>query len=727
MKKIFSIRGMHCASCAFNIENELKKTPGVTSAVANFAAEEAAVDFNEMQVNEAALNKAVRRVGNYELVSAEQTHEHAHDLKAAALKGLRNKFIVGAVLSAVILLLTFANFLPTRTSFYFMLILTTPVMFWSGLLFFRNAAIAIKRGRTNMDTLIVIGTSAAYFYSVAITVAPRFFVAVGAASDVYYDTAAVIITLVVLGKYLEARAKGAASRAIEKLVRLQAKTARVLRQGKEIEVPIERVAVGDHIMVKPGEKIAVDGVIIEGASAVDESMITGESVPVDKKPGDQVIGATLNKSGSFIFEARRVGSDTALAQIIKLVREAQGSKAPIQRLADAVSAYFVPIVVLVALAAFVFWFLFAGKLFAFALIIAVTVLIISCPCALGLATPMAVIVGIGHAASKGILIKNAGALEKAQKIKTIVLDKTGTITAGTPKVTDVVGGDEVLVLAASAEARSEHPLATAIVAAARERGLTLKKPKGFKAIEGFGLEAEIDSKKVLVGKPDLLAERKINLAEFSNDIERLQKEGKTVSVVSSQGRAIGLIALADVEKESSREAIVELERLGIEVIMMTGDNIRTAKAVAKRVGIKTVLAEVLPQDKSTKVRELKKAGRGVAMVGDGINDAPALVTADLGFAIGSGTDVAIESAEIILVKNDLRDVARTIRLSRATMRTIRGNLFWAFFYNVAGIPIAAGILYPWGILLSPMLASAAMAASSLLVVLNSLRLRRLRI
>lgn len=727
MKKVYFIRGMHCASCAVNIENELKRTLGVTSAAVNFAAEEATIDFDEVRLDEDKLGKVVRRAGDYELAPVEQAHEHAHEIKEAALKGLRNKFIVGAVFSAVIMLLSFTAFLPAATSLYVMLILTTPVMFWSGSMFFRNAAVAIKRGRTNMDTLIVIGTSAAYFYSAAMTLAPGFFAATGAQSGVYYDTAAVIITLVVLGEYLEARAKGAAGRAIEKLVRLQAKTARVLRGKKEIEVPIEHVAIGDHIIVRPGEKIAVDGVIIEGASAVDESMITGESVPVDKKTGDKVIGAAMNKSGSFVFEAQRVGADTALAQIIKLVREAQGSKAPIQRLADAVSAYFVPIVVLIAAGAFLFWLLVAGQLFAFALIIAVTVLIISCPCALGLATPMAVIVGIGRGASKGILIKNAGALEKAQKIKTIVLDKTGTITAGAPEVTDVIGKEEVLVLAASAEAHSEHPLAAAIVRAAEKRGAKLVKPKTFQAIEGFGLEAEIDSKKVLVGKPDLLATRKIDLAEFSGDIERLQKDGKTVSAVSVDGRAIGLIALADVEKKSSREAIAELERMGIEVIMMTGDNMRTAKAVAKRVGIKRVLAEVLPQDKSAEVRKLRGAGKGVGMVGDGINDAPALAAADLGFAIGGGTDVAIESAEIILVKNDLRDVAQTIRLSRATMRTIRGSLFWAFFYNAAGIPIAAGVLYPWGILLSPMIASAAMAASSLLVVLNSLRLRRLRI
>jgi P-type Cu+ transporter len=706
-KETYSISDMHCASCAINIEKEIIELPGVEKVVVNFANEEATINFNETKLSKQDIEKAVQQVGDYQLSSLGIK-------KDTGFKQLRNKLVFGVVVSVIVFTLSMFPVLSTNLSFPIMLVLTALVMFWSGYQFFKGAWAAGRRFRANMDTLIAVGTLSAFVYSTVAILFPSFFIATGQEIHVYFDTAAMIITLILLGKFLEARAKGQAGKAIQELAKLQAKTARVIRNGKEVEVAIEEVVVGEIIIVRPGEKIPVDGVVIEGESAVDESMITGESIPVDKTAGDEVVGATINKSGSFTFKAKHIGAETILSQIIELVHQAQGSKAPIQRLADVVSGYFVPVVISIALLVFLAWIFLFGQTLSFALITAVTVLIIACPCALGLATPTAIMVGTGRGASQGILIKNAEALEKAHKIKTVVLDKTGTITKGEPEVTDVVGGDKLLRLAASAELRSEHPLGQAIVSYAKERDLPLTEPKSFQVIEGYGLKALIGTDKVVISKP----------VKTVDEVLKLQQQGKTVSEISVNGQIVGLIALADVEKEGSKEAVAKLRSMGIEVIMMTGDNQQTAKAIAVKVGIVKVLADVLPKDKANHIKQLQEDGHVIGMVGDGINDAPALAQSDLGFAIGSGTDVAIESAEIVLVRNDLIDVVSAIKLSKATMRTIKGNLFWAFAYNTAGIPVAAGILYPLGIMLSPIFASAAMAFSSIFVVLNSLRLRQ---
>ena len=720
-KETYSIIGMHCASCALNIEKELKKTKGVSEVVVNFANEQASLQFDEKVIDLDGIIAAVKKVGDYEVVTGQVEQK-----KKSELDQLRHKLVFAAVVSVIIMLLMFGSVFDRPTSWTIMLVLTTPVMFWSGWQFFRSAIGSARRLRANMDTLISIGTGAAYLYSAAATLLPSFFATIGQELHVYFDAAAMIITLILLGRYLEARAKGQAGKAIEKLAKLQAKSARVFRDGQEVEIGIDQVVVGDKIIVRPGEKIPVDGFIIEGASAIDESMITGESIPVDKQVGDEVIGATINKSGSFTFEAKHVGAETALSQIIQLVRDAQGSKAPIQRLADLVASYFVPVVISVAVVAFLVWVFIVGQSLAFSMIIAVTVLIIACPCALGLATPTAIMVGTGKGALHGILIKNAEALEKAHKIKTLVLDKTGTITKGEPEVTDVVGDDDVLRLAASLEVMSEHPLARAIVSAAKEKKLKLSKPEKFEAVTGLGVSGQVDGATVIVGTPKFIESQGVDYKPLRSEAIELEKAGKTVVFVAKAGKAIGCIALADTVKETSKEAVQQLKQFGIELFVITGDNTATAWAIAEQIGIdqEHVRARVLPKDKAKVVRELQDQGKVVGMVGDGINDAPALAQSDLGFAIGSGTDVAIESAEIILVKGDLQDVVRAIRLSQKTMRTIKGNLFWAFAYNTAGIPIAAGVLYPLGILLSPIFASAAMAFSSLFVVLNSLRLKR---
>lgn len=585
-----------------------------------------------------------------------------------------------------------------------------------------------------MNTLIAVGTSAAYLYSVVATLFPSFFDAAGMKPDVFFDTSALIIVLILFGRLLEARAKGQTSEAIKKLMGLQPKTARIIRKGKETDIPVEEVLVGDTVVVRPGEKIPVDGVVKEGKSAVDESMITGESIPVKKEPGDEVIGATINKTGSFKFQATKVGKDTALAQIIKLVQDAQGSKAPIQRLADVISSYFVPIVISFAIATFVIWFNFGPfPSLTFALLTFVAVMIIACPCALGLATPTAVMVGTGKGAENGILIKGGESLETAHKLDTIVFDKTGTLTKGEPEITDLVSinahsEEEILKHAASAEKVSEHPLGDAIIKSAIERKIELRDPKDFKAIEGHGIEARVDSRNVLLGNIKLMKDRGIDIKELEKKAEEFASDGKTPIYVSLDGKSAGLIAVADPLKESSVEALEKLKKLGLEIVMLTGDNRKTAEAIARKAGIERVLPEVLPEDKVHEIKKLQSEGRRVAMVGDGINDAPALAQADVGIAIGSGTDVAMEASDITLIKGDLRGVASAIELSKRTIRVIKQNLFWAFFYNIAGIPVAAGVLYPFfGILLNPIFASAAMAFSSVSVVSNSLRLRRVKL
>jgi Cu+-exporting ATPase len=631
---------------------------------------------------------------------------------------------------------------------YLLWVLATPVQFWAGWQFYRGTWGALKHKRANMNTLIAVGTSAAYLYSVAAILFPGLFTTGGREANVYFDTAAIIIALILLGRFLEARAKGQTSEAIKKLIGMQPKMALVLRNGEEREIPIEDVQVGDLILVRPGERVPVDGTIRQGYSSLDESMITGESIPVEKQVGDEVVGATINKTGSFRFEATKVDKDTVLAQIIKLVEEAQGSKAPIQRLADIISAYFVPAVIGVAIITFILWYLWGpAPALTFALLNFVAVLIIACPCALGLATPTAIMVGTGKGAENGVLIRSGEALETAHKIKAIILDKTGTLTQGQPVVTDVVAipdfrEEELLMVAASAEQGSEHPLGESIVNAAKEKNLSLVDATDFNAIPGRGIEAKINGQKVLLGNLKLMQEQGLPLDDLGEKATQLSHEGKTPMFLGIDGRAAGIIAVADTLKPNSKEAVKELHRLGLEVVMLTGDNQRTAEAIAQEVVIDRILAEVLPEHKAQEVKKLQAEGKVVAMVGDGINDAPALAQADIGIAIGTGTDVAMEAADITLMSGDLRGVVTAISLSKQTLRTIKQNLFWAFAYNASLIPIAAGILYfvfiqsgvPAGLqfflgdygFLNPILAAIAMAASSITVVTNSLRLKRFK-
>jgi len=743
-KSIFPVGGMTCASCVARVEEALSSVPGVISVNVNLASEKATVEYIEgTKLDD--LRRAVKEAG-YELGSEAERLEDVTIVAQRETRALRNRVIFAAVLGFSILALGLgASFVGKP---YLLWALATPVQFWAGWRFYRGAWGALRHRTADMNTLIAVGTSAAYFYSMVAVLSPGLFMAPGLEPHLYFDTAAIIIALILLGRFLEARARGQTSEAIKKLIGMQPKTALVIRNGSEVEISVDDVQVGDLILVRPGERVAVDGIIRQGYSSIDESMITGESIPVEKKVGDEVIGATINKTGSFQFEATRVGKDTTLAQIIRLVEEAQGSKAPIQRLADVIASYFVPIVIGIATATFIIWY-FVGPAPAltFAILNFVAVLIIACPCALGLATPTAITVGTGKGAEHGVLIRSGEALERSHKIRTVLLDKTGTLTQGKPEVIEVVAipsssRGEVLRLAASAEHGSEHPLAEAIIRAASEEKLELSSASDFSAVPGHGVEASVEGKKLILGNLRLVKDRGLSLNGLEEEANRLWEKGKTVMFLGIDKQVVGIIAVADTLKPSAKEALAALHQMGIETVMLTGDNRRTAEAIAREVGIDRVLAEVLPEHKAQEVKKLQEEGKVVAMVGDGINDAPALAQADIGIAIGTGTDVAMETGDITLISGDLTGVVTAISLSKRTMRTIKQNLFWAFAYNSALIPVAAGALYfafgstgvPPGLhfilgdygFLNPILAAAAMAASSITVVSNSLRLRRFK-
>ncbi|HYN83993.1 MAG TPA: heavy metal translocating P-type ATPase [Pyrinomonadaceae bacterium] len=748
-----SVEGMSCAACAQRIERRLSKTEGVTSASVNFATRRASVEYDPRRTDERKLSGAVESIG-FKVVAPEEAARGDSDERER--RSVRRRFVVSAALSLPVVFIAMSHgrvpVLDGPWSSWLQLALSAPVVLYGGAPFFRGALAALRHRSADMNTLIATGTGAAFVYSLVATVAPRL-VTTGAHGGgaheapmppVYFEAAAVIITLILLGRLLEARARGRTSAAIRGLLGMQARTARVVNaDGTTSDRPIEDVQPGDVILVRPGERVPTDGVVEDGESAVDESIVTGESIPVEKRAGDEVVGASVNKTGSFRFRATRVGSETVLRQIVRMVEEAQGRRAPVARLADRVSGVFTPAVIIVAVVTFVAWFILAPEetRLTTALVNFVSVLIIACPCALGLATPTAIMVGTGRGASLGVLIRGGEALEAAQRIDAVVLDKTGTLTTGRPEATDVVAAegfapDELLRLAASAESASEHPLGEAVARLASSKKLTTSAPARFRALAGHGVEAEVEGRRVLVGSRRLMRERGVEgldagagpetgAGELERRAEELSAAGKTPVYVAIDGRAAGLVAVADAAKPEAREAVASLRRLGVEVWMLTGDNRRTARAVAREVGIEKVLAEILPEGKAEEVAKLQAEGRAVAMVGDGINDAPALARADVGIAIGTGTDVAIEASDVTLVSGDLRGVLRALRLARATMRVIKQNLFWAFVYNAVGIPLAAGLFYPLtGWTLAPVYASAAMALSSVSVLTNSLRLRR---
>lgn len=747
------ITGMTCTNCAATIERTLnKKVPGVTSATVNFATEKASVTYIPGRVARADIVAAIAKAG-YGVVEA--TGDELEDAEQAArdaeIRDQTRKFWVGVAFAAPLFALSMARDFGILGAWshepwvnWLMLAMATPVQFYTGWDYYVGAYHALRNRTANMDVLVAMGSSAAYFYSIPVTIA----LTLGSAAlgeHVYYETAAVIITLIKLGKLLEARAKGKTGAAIRNLIGLRAKTARVVRAGAEIDLPVEQVEVGDIVIVRPGERVPVDGIVTEGHSAVDESMLTGESLPVEKAPGDMLIGATVNRQGMLKFEATRVGAETALAQIIRLVQEAQGSKAPIQRLADRAASVFVPAVITTAIITFVIWLVFSDAGFTAAMIRMVAVLVIACPCALGLATPTAIMVGTGKGAENGILFRNSAALESAHSLKVIVLDKTGTITVGAPSVTNVIATgngnqrqpldeNEVLRFAASAERGSEHPLGEAVVQEARTRGLVLDEPERFEAIAGRGIVARVAGREVALGTSKFMKDRGVTNGHLETEVQSLVSQAKTVMWVSIDGDAAGIIALADTVKPGSHAAVERMHQLGLNVVMLTGDNEATARAIAGEMEIDRVVAEVLPGEKAAEVARIQAEDNGlVAMVGDGINDAPALAQADVGIAIGTGTDIAMETADVTLMRGDLDSVTQAIALSKATMRTIRQNLFWAFFYNIILIPVAMGVLYPFESLpmmlrtLHPVLAAFAMAFSSVTVVANSLRLRRVRI
>lgn len=725
MKKTFSVKGMHCVSCAYKIETTLSKLHSVKNANVNFATEKATVEFDENIISENKITDAIKKLG-YKV--EEEIGDSDKKKDNDEINNLKKLLVFSLVFTVPLFVISmpfeWLNIIVPYKSII-CLILATPVQLIAGYRFYNGAFIALKTKSANMDVLIVIGTSAAYFYSLFAVMYPNIL-----GEKIYFETAAVIITLITMGKWLEALTKGKTSEAIKKLIGLQPKIATVIRDEKEIQIPIEEVMVGDIIIIKPGQNIPVDAIVLDGTSSVDESMITGESMPVEKRKGSTVIGATINKNGSLKVKATKIGKDTVLSQIINLVEEAQGSKAPIQRRADKISSYFVPAVITMAVISFLLWYIALGQSFIFSLSILIAVLIIACPCALGLATPTAIMMGTGKAAENGILIKNAEALENINKVKVIVFDKTGTLTKGKPEITDIISTGkqseiEILKYASIAEKKSEHPLADAIITNAKNKKIKIPDAHFFKALPGYGVIAKYNSNTILFGNRSLMKKYKIKIDKLEEKISKLESEGKTVMILALNKKVVGLIAVADTLKEFSKEAVQKLQEIGKEVIMISGDNTRTANAIAEQLNINYVLAEVLPEEKEKRIEELQKKGIKVAMVGDGINDAPALARADAGIAIGAGTDIALETGEIVLIKNDLRDVVTAIDLSAYTLKKIKQNLFWAFFYNLVGIPIAAGILYPFtGFLLNPMVAGAAMAFSSVSVVSNSLLMKR---
>ncbi|MBS3162962.1 cadmium-translocating P-type ATPase [Candidatus Woesearchaeota archaeon] len=721
MKKTkIQISGMHCASCENILDRALRKTEGIKEVNVSFANSNAVINYDEKKASESNILKVIEKSGykgkfldskqSSSKIQNKQLQEEKNNYKRLFYIGLIfaiPAFLIGMVLPMLGIEVPYMG--------YILWFLATPVQFYVGWQFYLGAYHALKNKNANMDTLIVLGTTTAYLFSTIVV----FF---GLNQSQYFETSAILITLVMMGKYLEALAKGKTSEAIKKLIQLSPKNATIIQNGKEIKIPVDEIQVNHTIVIKPGEKIAVDGIIIEGSSSIDESMVTGESIPVEKKKGDTVISGTINKQGYFKFKATKVGENTTLARIIKLIEDAQSSKANIQRVADVISSYFVPTVIIISAITFFVWYVLLGLTLSFSMIAAVAVLVIACPCALGLATPTAIMVGTGIGAENGILIRGGEALETAHKIKSIIFDKTGTITKGIPEVTNVTN-EKVLEIAACLEMGSEHPLADAITKSARTKKLKIEKVTNFKSITGHGIIGKIKTKSYLLGNRKLMAKEKINLNQYESEAKQLEEEGKTVMFLATNKELLGIIAVADTLKESSIEAVTKLKKLGLEVYMITGDNERTARAIAKKVGIENVFSDVLPEDKANYVKKLQKQGK-VAMVGDGINDAPALAQADIGIAMGSGTDVAMETGSIVLMKNDLLDVPKAIALSKNTIGKIKQNMFWALIYNVIGIPIAAGILYPYtGWLLSPIIAGGAMALSSVSVVSNSLLLK----
>lgn len=740
VSKTLSVEGMTCASCSNAVERVTRRLEGVEEANVNLATEKLFITYDPSVLRLSEIKKAVEKAGYKASEEEEAALDTDKEKKEREIKSLWTKFLISAIFTIPLLYISMGHMMgaplpmvldPMHNPLNFaltQLFLTLPVVI-AGYRYYTVGIRTLVKGSPNMDSLIAIGTGAAFIYGVFATVK-----IMGGdhayAMDLYFESAAVIITLITLGKYLEAVSKGKTSEAIKKLMGLQPKTAIIIKDGQEVEISIDEVETGDIILVKPGEKIPVDGVVVEGNTSVDEAMLTGESIPVEKNVGDNIIGASINKNGSIKYKATKVGKDTALAQIIKLVEDAQGSKAPIAKMADVISGYFVPIVIGLAIISGLAWYFIGGESSTFALTIFIAVLVIACPCALGLATPTAIMVGTGKGAENGVLIKSGTALETAHQVQTIVFDKTGTITEGKPKVTDIVvldgvSQDEILILTASAEKGSEHPLGEAIVRAAEEKGITFKKNDSFKAIPGHGIEVGIEGKTILAGNRKLMTDREISLEDLEKASDRLAEEGKTPMYVAIDNKIAGIIAVADTVKENSKKAIERLHSMGIQVAMITGDNRRTAEAIAKQVNIDIVLAEVLPEDKANEVKKLQAEGKKVAMVGDGINDAPALAQADVGIAIGSGTDVAMESADIVLMRSDLMDVPTAIQLSKSTIKNIKQNLFWAFGYNTLGIPVAMGLLHLFGgPLLNPMIAGAAMSLSSVSVLSNALRLKK---